>query len=175
DFGRLVEERSAEAGWRRYRHDPWGRVERIESAGGLVENRRHDLAGRLVEREQLGGGERVVTRFDWRGALLTGIDHPGQRTRVEHGPLGRVVAIVDEIDGAAHRWSFARDARERLVSRGLPDGSRLDHAYDRQGRPVSMRFAASHGAASVPIVDAVRYHGGRAVAWRYGNGTRFER
>lgn len=175
DFGRLVEERSADAGWRRYRHDPWGRVERIESGGGLVEIRRHDLAGRLIEREQLGGGERTVTRFAWQGDLLTGIDHPGQRTRVEHDTLGRVREIVDEIGGVAHRWSFARDARERIVSRGLPGGGRIDYDYDREGRPIAMRFAASRGAAGVPIVDAVRYRGGRAVAWRYGNGTRFER
>lgn len=175
DFGRLIEERSADAGWRRYRHDSWGRVERIESAGGLIEIRRHDLAGRLVEREQVGGGERVVTRFAWRGDLLTGIDHPGQRTRVEHDSLGRVSEIVDESGGVAHRWSIARDARERIVSRGLPGGGRIDYDYDRQGRPVAMRFAASQGAAGVPIVDAVRYRGGRAVAWRYGNGTRFER
>ncbi|TXL64635.1 RHS repeat-associated core domain-containing protein [Zeimonas arvi] len=175
DFGRLVEERSADAGWRRYRHDPWGRVERIDSGGGFVEIRRHDLAGRLIEREQLGGGERTVTRFAWQGELLTGIDHPGQRTRVVHDALGRVSEIVDEIGGTAHRWSFARDARERIVSRGLPGGGRIDYDYDRQGRPVAMRFAASPGAAGVPIVDAVRYRGGRAIAWRYGNGTRFER
>lgn len=175
DFGRLVEETSAEAGWRRYRHDAWGRVERIESAGGFVETRRHDLAGRLIEREQLGSGERILTRFQWHGGLLIGIGHPRQRTRVEHDEAGRVAAIVDEIDGVAHRWSFARDARERIVSRGLPGGGRLDYAYDRQGRQVSMRLVAVNGAPAVPIVDGVRYRGGRAVGWRFGNGTRFER
>jgi len=182
DFGRLVEERTADAGWRRYWHDAWGRVERIESAGGFVETRRHDLAGRLAERgelvdgrEQRGGAERILTRFDWQGGLLAAIDHPRQRTRVEHDRAGRVVAIVDEMDAVAHRWSFVRDARERVVSRGLPGGARLDYAYDPQGRPVSMRFAAANGAQGMPIVDAVRYSGGRAVGWQFGNGTRFQR
>ncbi|MCM5571394.1 DUF2235 domain-containing protein [Burkholderiaceae bacterium FT117] len=174
DFGRLVESRSTDAGWRRYRHDAWGRIARIDSADGVVETRRHDAAGRLLEREQAGAGERILTRFEWRGGLLIGIEHPAQQTRIEHDAAGRVTAVVDRVAGAEHRFGFERDGRERIVARELPGGARIEYRNDRQGRPVAMRYREPDGPP-VAIVEDVVYRNGRAVAWRFGNGTGFER
>ncbi|NLD71025.1 MAG: RHS repeat protein, partial [Limnobacter sp.] len=174
DFGRLVEVDSSASGYRRLRHDAWGRVVEVDSPFGVIERRRYDLAGRLAEREQLAASERIVTRFEWDGALLVGVEHPVQQTRVEHDAAGLVSAVEHRLLGKVQRWTFERDDRDRVIARGMPDGDRVIYRYDETGRPSALVYQAP-GREQVPIVDAVRFRVDRAVAWRLGNGVRFER
>ncbi|MFA7666209.1 MAG: RHS repeat-associated core domain-containing protein [Burkholderiaceae bacterium] len=174
-FGRRIRETSSDAGWRHYHYDAWGRIERIDASDGSVELRRHDRAGRLIEQTRSLDDDRVTTRLHWRDRLLVGVDHPEQSTRIEHDEFGRVAAIVDTLAGVAQRWTFERDDRGRISGRGLPDSSRVEYEHDRQGRPVAMRFRPGPGEAAISIVDQVRYAGGDPRAWRFGNGTAFER
>jgi RHS repeat-associated protein len=142
---------------------------------GATERRRHDAAGRLVERVQDEPGERIVTRFTWEAGLLVGIDHPGQRSSIAHDDAGRVVAVEHELLGTRHRWTIERDASGRITAQRMPDGSRLRHRVDTVGRPVGLDYEPPGGGPAVPIVDRAVYRSGRPVGWRYGNGVHFER
>jgi len=175
DFGRLVEQASTAAGFRRYRYDAFGRVSEISMPDGATERRRHDAAGRLVERVQSAPGERIVTRFTWEAGLLVGIDHPGQRSSIAHDDDGRVVALDHELLGMSHRWTTERDESGRIAAQRMPDGSWLRHRFDAVGRAVGLDFEPPGGGPVVPIVDRAVYRNGQPVGWRYGNGVHFER
>ncbi|MBX3613591.1 MAG: DUF2235 domain-containing protein [Burkholderiaceae bacterium] len=173
DLGRLVQARSAHAGSHRQRYDALGRLARIEHADGSVDIRDHDLAGRIVRREQTAGEERVVTRFGYEGARLVTIDHPVQHSFARHDALGRLVELVHERDGATYRQAFSYDPLGRLAEQGLPDGSRLVHGYDAQGRADAFGLSMA-GDAAVRWLARVVHRDAGATVIELGNGIRFE-
>ncbi|MCZ2415399.1 MAG: DUF2235 domain-containing protein [Burkholderiales bacterium] len=175
DLGRLVEVRSARTGSRRQGYDALGRLARIEHADGRLDLRRHDFAGRVMRREQIAGDERIVTRFGYEGGRLVTIDHPVQRSVARHDALGRLVELTHERNGASWRQAFSYDARGRLATRELPDGSRLLQAYDAQGRDDALGLLAP-GASEVRwLARRAAPRGGESLALELGNGIRFER
>ncbi|MCO5106732.1 MAG: DUF2235 domain-containing protein [Burkholderiaceae bacterium] len=174
DLGRLVELRSSHAGSRRQRYDALGRLARIEHADGSVDAREHDLAGRIVRREQAAGEERVVTRFGYEGARLVTIEHPVQRSLARHDALGRLVELIHERDGTTYRQTFSYDPLGRLAEQGLPDGSRLVHGYDAQGRADAFGLSMAGDAAVRWLARAV-HRDASATVVELGNGIRFER
>ncbi|MBX3590447.1 MAG: DUF2235 domain-containing protein [Burkholderiaceae bacterium] len=173
DLGRLVESRSAHAGSRRQRYDALGRLARIDHGDGSVDVRDHDLAGRIVRREQAAGEERVVTRFGYEGARPVTIDHPVQRSLARHDALGRLVELVHQRDGATYRQAFSYDPLGRLAEQGLPDGSRLVHRYDVQGRADAFGLSMA-GDAAVRWLARFAHRDAGATAMALGNGLRFE-
>jgi RHS repeat-associated protein len=173
DLGRLVETRSSHAGSQRQRYDALGRLARIEHADGSVDVRHHDLAGRIVRREQVAGDERVATRFGYEGARLVSIDHPVQRSLARHDALGRLVELVHERDGATYRQTFSYDPLGRLAGQGLPDGSRLVHGYDAQGRADAFGLSMA-GDAAVRWLARFAHRDADATVIDLGNGIRFE-
>ncbi|RPH62601.1 MAG: hypothetical protein EHM83_11345 [Burkholderiales bacterium] len=175
DLGRLVEIRSSHAGSRRQRYDALGRLARIDIADGRLDLREHDLAGRLVRREQRKGDEHVETRFGYEQARLVTIDHPEQRSFARHDALGRLVELTHERGGHVYRQAFDYDPRGRLSGQRLPDGSRLGHHYDEQGRPAGLGLLALGGGDTRWLVRGVEHPDPSRVSVRLGNGIRFDR
>lgn len=174
DLGRLVAVRSPHAGSRTQRFDALGRLARIEHGDGSVDAREYDLAGRVVRREQLAGDERIVTRFGYDGARLETIDHPSQRSFARHDALGRLVELTHERDGAAYRQAFSYDSRGRLTEQRLPDGSRLLHGYDEQGRAERLDLSLAGSGEMRRLVQRAADGEGQRTSLRLGNGIRFE-
>ncbi|MBK9116968.1 MAG: DUF2235 domain-containing protein [Betaproteobacteria bacterium] len=175
DLGRLVETRSKHAGSRRLRFDALGRLARIEHDDGVVDVREHDLAGRVVRREQRAGDERIETRFGYDGARLVAIDHPVQRSWARHDALGRLAELTHERDGGRLRQAFSYDARGRLAAHELPDGSRLLHGYDAHGRAERLALSLAGSGETRWLVQRTDFGDGQDTSMHLGNGIRFER
>jgi RHS repeat-associated protein len=175
DLGRLVETRSKHAGSRRQRFDALGRLARIEHDDGAVDVREHDLAGRVVRREQLAGDERIETRFGYEGTRLVTIDHPVQRSYARHDALGRLAELTHERDGRRFRQAFSYDPRGRLAGHELPDGSRLRHGYDEQGRAERLALSLAGSGETRWLVQRTDFGAAKDTTMHLGNGVRFER
>jgi len=175
DLGRLVETRSAYEGRTRYHYDGFGRLSRIAFADGGVDAREHDPAGRLVRRLQAASGERVQTRFRYRGAQLFAIEHEGSETIVRHDDEGRIVETLESRDGHRFHERFAYDAQGRLALQWLADGSRLRHRYDEVGRREALEMAVPASERFRTLVRRIASAEGPGVALLLGNGLRFER
>jgi len=167
DLGRLVRRDDPRIGVVDYKHDALDRLVGIAWQDGTRWSFRHDAAGRPREIVQAGRGERVVSRIRWQGGHAVRIEHPAQSSRAEYDAAGRLLEIEHELLGSRHRQSFTHDAAGRLLTRRLPDGSRLRHEYDARGRPIALHWTPPGGSEQL-LVDQARYRAGRITSFRLG-------
>src|SRR5690606_16342426 len=126
---------------------------------------RRDAAGRPLEVRRTRGDERVTSRIRWQGEHALRIDHPVQSSRAEYDTAGRLLSIEHRLLGGRHHQSFSYDPAGRTRARRLPDGSRLRHEYDAEGRPLALYWTPPGGVEQV-LVDRARYRGGRIASFR---------
>ncbi len=139
DFGRTVLEHSSVAGRRWLSYDALGRIARIREADLREIYLRHDAAGRLIEREERGGGSSLITRLGWVGTRLVAVSHPHESLRLAHDSAGRLRRIErTDPSGRVLSFELRRDELGRLVERELGDGLTLRTDYDRYGRPAAL-------------------------------------
>ncbi|NMZ50981.1 RHS repeat-associated core domain-containing protein, partial [Pseudomonas poae] len=131
--------------------DELGHVTRYEYADGL----------HLISRRLNADGTQVQYRYDNARLLLTEIEnevgetyrlayHPNGLIQQEIGFDGQRTAYVYDLnghlqektehgdDGSQLITRYERDAAGRLVRKTLPDGNKVDYAYDRQGNLLSV-------------------------------------
>src|SRR5690606_40075754 len=113
------------------------------------------------------GDNHISTLILRRGDHPLLSDKPVKSSQAEYNAAGRLLAIEHRLLGRRHHQSFAYDAGGRLVARQLPDGSRLRHAHDADGRPLALYWTAPDGVEQV-LVDRARYRAGRIASFRLG-------
>ena len=86
---------------------------------------------------------------------------------------GLNVQATHERDGTTYRQTFSYDPLGRLATQGLPDGSRLVHGYDAQGRAEAFGLSMAGDAAVRWLARFVHRDAG-ASAMELGNAIRFE-
>lgn len=117
-------------------------------ANGSWASYEYDVAGRIVRqtltdpRAPMGQRESVTT-WTYTGALLTGIDHPGQQERYTHDAAGRVTTKTVTLSPAGGKavtslTEYAYDRSGRLSGISLPDGSMLEYRRNGQGQVVAL-------------------------------------
>ncbi len=167
DLGRLARSEDPRIGAITYEYDDLDRLAGITWQDGTRWSFRRDVAGRPLEIVRARGGERIASRIRWQGEHALRIDHPVQSSRAEYDRAGRLVSIEHRLLGARHHQSFSYDLAGRLQVRQLPDGSRLRHEYDAEGRPLALYWTAPGGVEQV-LVDRAQYRAGRIDSFRLG-------
>jgi YD repeat-containing protein len=145
DAGELSDTLDRRRGWVQYEYDPAGRLLSVlhETTGG-AERFRYDAAGALYEVD----GEKGETRVYGPGGLLL----RRGATAYVWNEAERLVEkrTLREQGGGADVWRYLWDAAERLASVELPDGQRVEYAYDLLGRRAEARlYTAKPGGRGV--------------------------
>lgn len=168
-------------GLRRFDLDPAGRVVAVRAAG-WAERYAYDGSGNLsfADDSRFAGspvaGPRTVTGTLLRQAGRTSFDYDAQGRRVRTVRLTR--------SGQRAIWTYAYDARDRLIEAVNPAGHRWRYRYDPLGRRIAKQRLGADGSS----VEEVRFtwdgeflveqeHAQRdsglvtATAWEYEPGT----
>jgi Notch-like protein len=115
-----------------YERDAGGNVTRRTDPLGNASTFGFDAMGRVIQRTPRGM-EPIVFEYSPNGNL----------TRKSHPIDGIIVFEYDDVDrmtatqDPTGRTTFAFDAVDRLIAETLPDGTRIDHAWDEAGRRLS--------------------------------------
>ena len=179
--GGVTEVYDTRSGFRRYRANALGLVDKTVRAGGGVTSRALDPLGRTTSYVDADEGRWDFCR-DGDGRVVEERDPLGRVTRFEYeGPMREPVRIVAPNGGA---WRFVRDLRGELLAaedphgaittfrldeRGLrveaidPAGARGVVRRDAQGNVVALRTARGEAAFAYD-------HWGRVVAVRGADG-----
>ena len=164
---RLVQSTDANGSWASYEYDAVGRI---------VRQTLTDPRARIGQRQS-------VTTWIYTGALLTGVDHPGQQERYTHDPTGRVTTKTVTLSPAGGKavtslaeYTYYRSGRLSGIS--LPVGSIVEYRRNGQGQVVALerhriRTSWLRGleAPEVIVKDLERDIVGLRSA-SYGNGVR---
>jgi RHS repeat-associated protein len=151
----------ARDGFRRYRANPLGLVDKTVRAGGGVTSRSFDALGRLlafVDEDEA----RWEYRRDGDGRVVEARDPLGRTTSYEYEGALREPACVVAPNGG--QWSFTRDLRGSVVAARDPLGAMTSWRYDERGLRVEALDAA--GVRGVARRDAQ----GNVVAFRTARG-----
>jgi RHS repeat-associated protein len=175
DFGRAIEERSAQRGLRQVIFDALDRPVRWVLPGGEYEERRYDAAGRLIERREGGPAGHRLTVLHWDGLQLAGIDHPEQDSRAVRDAQGRLTRLAHRVANRWINWDFSYDPAGRLIERGLGDGHRLRLAYDAEGQPVRLELLSPSRARPIALVQRAPTQDERVSVERLGASMVMER
>lgn len=129
DFGRRVQEDSADRGTLRYAYDPAGNLVQKEDGNGDVIRFEYDAANRLRGIHRREG----KTTLDYRSARLVEIVAPQQRERFDYDADGRLATHERGIANRSFTTSQTFNAQNRLDTRTLPSGQRLHYHYTKNG------------------------------------------
>ena len=130
-------------GWRRFDHDAVGQVLAMQGGRGKTERYAYDLAGNLHEPggevREYGQGNRLLRkgdltyRWDEAGRLLSTRDGRGQTTTYEWDGLGLLASVE------------------------MPDGRRVEFAYDSFARRIAKRAFETAPKGGRRIKSEVRF------------------
>ncbi|WP_332846084.1 RHS repeat-associated core domain-containing protein [Pseudomonas lactucae] len=139
-YGKITAERDELGHVTRYEYaDGLHLISRRINADGTQVKYRYDNARLLLTEIENEIGETYRFNYHANGLIQQEIGFDGQRTayvydlngnlqeKTEHGDDGRQLVTV-----------YQRDHAGRLVRKTLPDGSKVDYAYDRQGNLLSV-------------------------------------
>ena len=121
--GQMVREVGFDGRTLEYRFDPAGRLLEQLDAGRSTKFVR-DPVGRLLEKELADG---VKQTFAWdKGGRLTLADNPARKVALTYDAAGRLIGETQDGQALSHVY----DRRGRRVQTVLPDGRKLQIAYD---------------------------------------------
>ena len=151
---------------RRYSYDSAGRIARIDDARWGATTYQYDVLDHLVEAKR--GPYREAFSYDTCGSIVAALEELDGRpheaktelgpgglllsagdTKYENDARGRRVRAVDVSQADAPKTTqYEWDARDRLRSAALPDGTRVTLSYDALGRRVRKEVTPSVGGSS---------------------------
>nr|WP_223471252.1 RHS repeat domain-containing protein [Massilia soli] len=130
------------------RYDAADRLVHSTDANGSWASYEYHAAGRFVRQTLTDprapiGQRQGVTTWIYTGALLTGIDHPGQQERHTHDAAGRVTTKTVTLSPTGGKavtsvTQYAYDRSGRLSGISLPDGSMVEYRRNDQGQVVAL-------------------------------------
>lgn len=148
DFNRIVRADSPDTGATVYTYDESDRVMEVREADGAHARYEHDAYDRLVRQSLAAqGGPAEVTRYQYFGPWLVGVDAPHVMERYTYDEQYRLEQrdVDIRINGAPRdihfrtRYHYAGTSR-RPVGLTLPGGARLDYS----GTPDDVRVGAGN-------------------------------
>lgn len=148
DFNRIVRADSPDTGATVYTYDESDRVMEVREADGAHARYEHDAYDRLVRRSLAAqGGPAEVTRYQYFGPWLVGVDAPHVMERYTYDEQYRLEQrdVDIRINGAPRdihfrtRYHYTGTSR-RPVGLTLPGGARLDYS----GTPDDVRVGAGN-------------------------------
>ncbi|MEX5545828.1 RHS repeat-associated core domain-containing protein [Pseudomonas pergaminensis] len=161
DVGRLVQIVLPSGDTRKYTYNAYGKITSERDELGHVTRYEYADGLHLISRRINADGSQVNYRYDNARLLLTEIKnevgetyklayHPNGLIQQEIGFDGQRTAYVYDLngnlqektehgdDGSQLVTRYERDHAGRLVRKTLPDGNKVDYAYDRQGNLLSV-------------------------------------
>ncbi|MFK9004415.1 RHS repeat-associated core domain-containing protein [Pseudomonas pergaminensis] len=160
-IGRLIRVVQPGGEFREYIYNPYGKITSERDELGHVTRYEYADGLHLISRRINADGSQVKYRYDNARLLLTEIKnevgetyklayHPNGLIQQEIGFDGQRTAYVYDLngnlqektehgdDGSQLVTRYERDYAGRLVRKTLPDGNKVDYAYDRQGNLLSV-------------------------------------
>lgn len=174
-LGRMTFATDPDIGDRHLLYDDAGRLlEHTNGAGQTVEYG-YDLIGRLTSVTADDGSafgyhydEPIDPSYQFTAGRLAWVEEPTGRAQVGYDAWGRAVRATRAIDGRAATEHLAYAPSGLLRRIDYDHELAVEIAYDRAGRPVSVRDATALGELwAVDEYDAA----GRILRERYGNGV----
>ncbi|UMY51733.1 RHS repeat-associated core domain-containing protein [Pseudomonas azotoformans] len=161
DVGRLVQIVLPSGDTRKYTYNAYGKITSERDELGHVTRYEYADGLHLISRRINADGSQVKYRYDNVRLLLTEIENEvGETYRLQYhsngliqqeiGFDGQRTAYVYDLngnlqektehgdDGSQLVTRYERDHAGRLVRKTLPDGNKVDYAYDRQGNLLSV-------------------------------------
>ncbi|MBC7699459.1 DUF6531 domain-containing protein, partial [Aquabacterium sp.] len=130
DFGGLVALHTDTTGWETRRHDQAGRLIERRLADGTLWRWQRDALGRIVRHEvSRAGAQAETTTLTYQGVHLIGIDHPNERERHAYDALGRLASRTVQRAGLGYTERFEYDEADRVVRQSLPEGGALSYTW----------------------------------------------
>ncbi|MFJ4134065.1 RHS repeat-associated core domain-containing protein [Pseudomonas cyclaminis] len=146
---------------REYSYNPYGKITVERDERGHVTRYEYADGLHLISRRINADGSQVKYRYDNVRLLLTEIENEvGETYRLDYHPNGLIqqevgfdgqrTAYAYDLngnlkekteygdDGSQLVTRYERDCAGRLVRKTLPDGNKIDYAYDRQGNLLSV-------------------------------------
>ncbi|WP_434710338.1 RHS domain-containing protein [Pseudomonas sp. R1-1] len=168
--GRLIQTTFPTGSIRAYSYGAYGQVTAERDELGRITRYEYDDDLHLVSRRINPDGTQVQYRYDHAQLLLTEIENEsGEKYRLDYTPTGlirqetgfdgRRTAYAYDLnghllektefgdDGSQLVTTYKRDAAGRLLVKTLPDGIKVEYAYDRLGRLIAVDDGHNHPLA----------------------------
>ncbi|OPA88365.1 type IV secretion protein Rhs, partial [Pseudomonas fluorescens] len=160
-IGRLIRVVLSSGATREYSYNPYGKITAERDELGHITRYEYADGLHLISRRINADGSQVKYRYDNARLLLTDIENEiGETYRLDYHPNGLIqqeigfdgqrTAYVYDLNGNLQEKTehgddgrqlitrYERDHAGRLVRKTLPDGNKVDYAYDRQGNLLSV-------------------------------------
>lgn len=181
-FGDVIQEISPDRGTRTYWYDAAGRMIKLVDGDGEETDFTYDNAGRILTKSfPTAPAQNVTYGYDSTAGgnvgigRLTSVSNDSGTTSFTYDAFGRVVAVIQTINGHSFTTEYAYDGNAALTQITYPSGRTVSYARSTDGLVTAVTTAPS-GGASTPFATSVVYMPfGPLAGLLYGNGLTLTR
>ncbi|PSL17644.1 RHS repeat-associated protein [Dyadobacter jiangsuensis] len=169
-YGRQTQLTDANAGTTQYEYNALGELVSQTNANGATYTLAYDVAGRVTSRTKAG---EPATTYQYRtsGSGINQIEKvtgfAGNLEEYTYDAYGRMLTSKETIDGSPYITTYTYNNYGDLASAVYPSGFGINHAYDANGYPTTIKNTNS----SITLYTNTAMNGlGQNTAYTLGNG-----